>query len=305
MAKNKAERFLRHFSGSIALHCFLLIANVLPLSVIYRICRLLAKAAYVFAVKYRRIAYEGLGIAFGDSLDAKAKRKIIISCFAEVIKGALELLVCVKNPQKMRERISIKGEDNLRQALTCGKGAVCVSAHFGNFPLLMVRLQMQGFSTATILRPMRDEKMDKYFLGQRQRFGMESIYTKPPKACVDKILAFLKNNGSIFIQLDQNFGSGRGVFVDFFGRQAATATGPVVLALRSKAAIIPAFIFRKEDDTQEIIIEPEFKIEKRDTYEETVRHNIARLTKIIEAYVRKYPAQWSWIHRRWKSRPSG
>ena len=68
---------------------------------------------------------------------------------------------------------------------------------------------------------------------------------------------------------------------------------------------MPVYILRKEDNTQEIVIEPEYKIEKKGDYKETVHYNIARLTKILEGHIRRYPAQWSWIHRRWKSRPAG
>lgn len=305
MAKNKSGKFLRHLAGIIALRFFILITNILPLEAIYKISHLLAKLAYVFAKKHRRIAKEGLEFAFGSCLDSTAIKGITLSCFEEIVKGALELLVLPERSKVFKQWVSISGAGHLQQALARGKGAICVTAHFGNFPLLLVRLQDAGFPTAVILRPMRDEKIDRYFLERRRKHGMGSIYSKPAKACVDKSLAFLKKNGVLFIQLDQNFGSGRGVFVNFFGRQAATATGPVVLALRSKAAIIPTFIIRGEDNTQEIIIEPEFKIEKQKDYKQTVEYNIARLTEIIEGYIRRYPAQWSWIHRRWKSRPSG
>lgn len=304
MGKNKFGKFLRHFFGITALHFFGLVANILPLKALHRISRLLARILYTFAKRQRKNAEEGLSIAFGTSLNLASKREITLACFEEVVKGALELFVLLPRRELLKNTISIRGMENLERVLARGNGVICVSAHFGNFPLLMARIHLQGILAAVILRPMRDEKLDRLFLKRRQSFGVESIYSKPPKACVDNTLAFLKRNGTVFFEIDQNFGSGRGVFVDFFGKQAATATGPVVLALRSKAAIIPAFMIRKEDNTQEVVIEPEFVIEKQDDYEETVRHNIARITKIIESYVRRYPAQWSWIHKRWKSRPS-
>ena len=91
--------------------------------------------------------------------------------------------------------------------------------------------------------------------------------------------------------------------MDFFGRQAATATGPIVLAMRAKAAILPCFILRQSDDTHKIVFEPEFQIVEGKTHEETILLNIQKLTSIIESYIRRYPAEWSWIHRRWKTQP--
>jgi len=304
VAKKRFKRFWRRLVSISALYFSLFLVKLLPLDSIYRISKFLAKIVYLVAGRHRCVAEEGLKIAFGDTIGSKQIKTIILGCFEESIKGALETLVCCQCPAKIKEQISIKGSEYLEQALTRGKGAICVSAHFGNFPLLMVRLQFAGFPCAIILRPMRDENIDRFLLKKIKFFGLESIYTKPAKACVDKALSFLKKNGIFSLQLDQNFGSGRGVFVDFFGKQAATATGPVVMALRSKAAIMPVFIIRKEDNTQEIIIEPEFVIEKKENFDETVKVNIAKLTKIIENYIRRYPAQWSWIHRRWKSRPA-
>jgi KDO2-lipid IV(A) lauroyltransferase len=102
---------------------------------------------------------------------------------------------------------------------------------------------------------------------------------------------------------EKNFGTG-GVFVDFFGRKAATATGPVVLAQRTKAALLPCFIIRQKDDTHRIIFEKPLDLVEGKDAEETITINIQRLTNIIETYIRKYPAEWSWIHRRWKSKPN-
>ena len=71
--------------------------------------------------------------------------------------------------------------------------------------------------------------------------------------------------------MDQNFGSGSGVFVDFFGRKAATATGPIVFALRTQASIIPAFIFRNPDNRHQLIIEPELNLEQREDKDEMIK----------------------------------
>lgn len=150
---------------------------------------------------------------------------------------------------------------------------------------------------------MRDMRIEKVFLEKRKRLGIKTIYSQPRNTCVNNTISSLRDNEIVFIPIDQNFGTG-GVFVNFFGRRAATATGPVVLAQRTKAALVPCFIVRQDEDTHRIIFEKPLELlEGKDT-EETIMINIQRLTDIIESYIRKYPAEWSWVHRRWKSKPN-
>jgi KDO2-lipid IV(A) lauroyltransferase len=168
--------------------------------------------------------------------------------------------------------------------------------------LLLARLSLEGYKAAGIMRPMRDSRVEKFFLAKRSKLNIKTIYSQPRKACVDASIRSLRNNELVFIPIDQNFGSG-GVFVDFFGRKAATATGPIVMAKRTGAMIIPCFIIRQKDDSHKIIFEPPLDLEEDKNDKDNVLKNIQRLTSVIETYIRKYPAEWSWIHRRWKSRP--
>ena len=168
---------------------------------------------------------------------------------------------------------------------------------------MLLRFAREGYKTNAIIRPTRDQEIEKRFLSQRTRLGLNTIYSVPRKECVDTSLKALRNNELVFIPLDQNFGSGAGVFVDFFGQKAATATGPVVFAMRTKAPLLPMFIIRQKDDTHKIIIEPPLYLEEKADDKETILVNTARITKVIERYIREYPQEWGWMHRRWKSQP--
>jgi KDO2-lipid IV(A) lauroyltransferase len=145
--------------------------------------------------------------------------------------------------------------------------------------------------------------MERIFLEKRNRLKIKTIYSLPRDVCVQETLESLRNNEVVFIPIDQNFGTG-GVFVEFFGRKAATATGPVVFAKRTGAAILPCFIVRQSGDRHKIIFEPALALEESEKPEEATQLNIQKLTVIIEAYIRKYPAHWGWIHRRWKTKPN-
>ena len=136
---------------------------------------------------------------------------------------------------------------------------------------------------------------------KRSRLNIKTIYSQPRNTCVTSTIDSLRNNEIVFIPIDQNFGTA-GVFVDFFGRKAATPTGPVVLAQRTKAVLLPCFIIRQADDTHKIIFDQSQDLEEGKNSQETVIINIQKLTNTIEFYIRKYPAEWGWVHRRWKSK---
>lgn len=258
---------------------------------------------FLFTVRQRRIAWESLKIAFGQEKSQTELKSIIRECFENLGRGMIELIYFMEHTALITEKVTIEGRENLDQAFKGGKGVIAVSAHFGNFPLMLLRFAQEGYKTNAIIRPTRDQEIERRFLAQRTRLGLNTIYSVPRKECVDTSLKALRNNELVFIPLDQNFGSGAGVFVDFFGQKAATATGPVVFAMRTQAPLLPIFIIRQKGDTHKIIIEPPLYLEEKGDDKETILVNTARITKIIEGYIRKYPEEWGWMHRRWKSQP--
>lgn len=299
--KKTRKSFLRFLSWA-GLSLSSLIIKFLPYRSLYGFANLVSFLAFRFAVKQRRIALESLSLAFGQEKSKEEIEKIARDCFTFMAKSAVELMFLMDKPLLLKQRVSFEGEENLRQALAGGCGVILVSAHFGNFPLLLGRLAAEDYQVAGIMKPMHDSRVEKIFLEKRKKFGVKTIYSQPRNECVNKTIQALRNNELVFIPIDQNFGAG-GVFVNFFGKKAATAAGPIVLAQRTQAALLPCFIARQPDDTHKIIFEPALNLEKSGNAEETVLINIQRLTDIIESYIRKYPAEWGWIHRRWKRQP--
>jgi KDO2-lipid IV(A) lauroyltransferase len=303
MDSKKIRKSISGFVGWVGLSLCSLIIRVIPGSLVYPLARHIAFLAYSLVRKKRRIALESLSIAFGEEKTEDEIVRIAKECFVYMAKGGVELIYLTDRPHLLKKCVQIIGKDNLDAALARGKGVILISAHFGNFPLMLARLGLEGYKVAGIMRPMRNNRVEKLFSVKRRRFNVKTIYSQPRKACIESTIKAIRDNELVFVLLDQNFGTG-GVFVDFFGRKAATAIGPLVLAKRTKAAIIPCFIVRQRDDAHKIIIEPPFVQEEKGTYQENLTANIQGLTNIIEAYIRKYPEQWGWIHRRWKSRPN-
>jgi len=291
---------ISRFSGWLGLNLCSLIVNLIPFRWLYGFAKGVSFLGYKIASRQREIARQSLTLAFGQEKTPLEIDQIARDCFTLMAKSAIELMFLMDKPRLLEKRVLIKGENNLKQAISQGKGIILVSAHFGNFPLLLSRLSLAGYRVSGIMRPMRDARVEKIFLKKRERYKVKTIYSQPRKACVDMTIRTLRDNEIVFIPIDQNFGTG-GVFVNFFGRKAATATGPVVLAQRTCAALIPCFIIRQPDDTHQVIFEPEIALETKENPDETIVANIQKLTDVIEAYIRKYPAEWGWMHRRWKT----
>lgn len=300
MDLKKIEKNIGRFLGRQILYACALITKVMPSQWLYCFAKSIAFLGFIFVSKQKKIAVEGLSIAFGKEKTSEEIKKIAKECFSYMAKSAVELLFLLDRPRMLKQRVEIAGKDNLDAALSAGKGVILVSAHFGNFPLMLAKLGLEGYRVSGVMRQMRDSRVEKILFKRRQEYAVKTIYTQPRKECVEATIRTLRNNELIFLLLDQNFGTG-GIFVDFFGRKAATATGPVVFAQRTEASLVPCFIIRQKDDTHKIVFEPALRLEKGKTPQETIAINIQKLTVIIEAYVRKYPEEWGWIHRRWKT----
>jgi Kdo2-lipid IVA lauroyltransferase/acyltransferase len=286
-----------------AFYFFFWLFGRLPYGLVKAMSDSLIFMAFLLVKKMRKIAKESLTIAFGKEKTEAEIDAIIRRCFFNLGRCGIEMLYFTQRPAMITEKLSFApgARDRLEEALKQGKGVIAVTAHFGNFPLMLLFFAQMGYKTNAIIRPARDEKIEKTFQAMRTKLGLNTIYSYPRVECVKESLKALRQNEIVCIPLDQNFGTG-GVYVDFFGQRAATATGTVIFAMRTGAVILPVFIARSEGDNHTIMAEPYFELEYKDQDQATIEHNVAKITKIIEGYVRKFPYEWGWMHRRWKSK---
>lgn len=280
--------------------------RVLPYGIVKVMAGALLAIGYTALWWMRRIAMQTLSMAFGKEKSKAELQNICKECFYNFGRGAIELGVFTQRPYLIKQTFSFdKGSrENLEAALAQGRGVIAISAHFGNFPLMLLYLSQMGYPTNAIIRPARDPVIEQDFQAARSRLGLKTIHSYPRESCVSQSLKALRDKELLVVLLDQNTGSKSGVYVDFFGQKAGTATGPVIFAMRTGAALLPIFTLRKgHSDCHIVVVEPHFYLEKRATDEETIQYNVQNLTHIIEGYIRRYPKEWSWMHRRWKSRP--
>jgi KDO2-lipid IV(A) lauroyltransferase len=301
-AKKKLERTLVRW----VFYFFSWLFRVLPYSVIKAISGALLVTVYVVLKRMRRTAMNTLNIAFGREKSQAELQKICKDCFNNGARGVIELGAFMARPVFIKETFSFDGDsrENLEAAFKEGKGVIGISAHFGNFPLMLLYLAQMGYPTNAIIRPSRDEIIEKDFQAARSRLGLKTVHSYPRETCVSQSLKALRDKELLVVLMDQNTGSKSGVYVDFFGQKSGTATGPIIFAMRTGAPLLPIFTLRDgNSDKHRLVIEKHFYLEQKATDEETIQHNVQKLTNIIEGYIRKYPAEWGWMHRRWKSRP--
>ncbi len=303
LSKNFRKKMLRKI-GLVILVVTHQIIRILPEPIFKLFKTGLIMLGRPFIAKKKKVALENLNMVFKKTKSAKEIDYMAQYCFDSAASDMIELLYYADRPDKVMAHVSIEGKEHLDKALKAGQGAIMMSAHFGNFVLMLLRMVMAGYETNCMTRATRDKDFEQYITNLRNKGGFRTIYTVPRKRCVLESLKSLKRNELLYILFDQNYGDDGQVFVDFFGRKASTATGPVILSQRSGAPVLPVFIIKEGNGDYIIKIEKPvtFKFEQGDHME--LVNNVAKLTKVIEKYVTLYPDQWGgWMHRRWKTKP--
>lgn len=294
-------RTVRHHVGYYAFRWFLAAGGLLPLAVLRPFGAMLGRFAPTIAGKARRDALEHLQVAFPE-LSHEQRMGIVRSSgrhlgvtFAEVVwlwraRSAQVDALC-----------SISGLEHLTEARAAGRGAVLLTAHCGNWELLNARLCTAGIPMTIAVREVYDSRIDHLATRLRGRFGTEVVARG--RHAGKQLASALGRNRVNGLLIDQDIRDIPGVFVPFFGREAWTPSGAAGLALKVGCPITPAFVHRLEDGRHQAEIHPPLPIPDSGSLNDRIRELTAAGTACIERQIRAYPAQWVWMHRRWRTRP--
>jgi len=190
--------------------------------------------------------------------------------------------------------------DLLTKALKKGKGAILVSAHMGNFEWLGQVVGLKGIPVSGIAKRQSNPYVNDLIEKNRRQFGVGVIYTRQ---AIPQAVAALQKNEVIGIVADQDARS-HGIFVDFLGQPSSTAVGPVIMHLRSGAALLFAITIRRDYGHFDFYFQEIAGQTVLEINDENIRALTQRHVHILEEWVRRYPEQWFWMHRRWKSKPA-
>ncbi|MEQ9592067.1 MAG: lysophospholipid acyltransferase family protein, partial [Cyclobacteriaceae bacterium] len=191
------------------------------------------------------------------------------------------------------------GIENFEKATAKGNGVIFLTCHLGAFDLQITNMALRGLKPNIIGTPLKDERLNELLFSYRNTYG--AVAVERGKETL-RLIKALKTGGSVAILIDQDTRV-KSRFVNFFNMKAATPVGAAILALKTGAAVVPTYVHLGEDNLQHMYILPEISLERTGDEEQDMIVNTQKFTAFIEEQVRKYPAQWVWMHERWKTKP--
>ena len=274
--------------------------SCIPFRIAQEIGKMTGLFAYFIPINRKTIAHENIRASFGNDLNAADARKLLRKVYMHFSQMLFEIPHILRlNAGNLNRYMIIQGEENLRQALRKGKGVLFLTAHLGNWEFMSAVGSLYFGNTVLVPRRSDSASVDRVVNELRTRFGAEII--RPQRAMRPLIMA-LKRNKMLGIFLDQNVDWYEGVFIPFFGRWACTNKGLALIARKTGTPVIPVFTARERNGRHRLIFEKEIELRKTKDKIRDVEDNTALFTATIERYVRKYPDQWLWFHRRWKTK---
>ena len=262
-------------------------------------CGALGLIAYYLAPQTRRLTLRNLSDVFTEKSPAQIKR-LAKDTFKMLAKNAGEILhsSTVKSVTEMDKIVVTHGLKNLAAAQQKGKGVIFLGSHLGAFDLQVTSMAMRGLEPHVIGTPLKDKRLNELLWGHRNSHGAVAIQRGKETF---KMLKVLKSGGSVALLIDQDT-KVKSRFVDFFGRPAATPVGATILAIKTGAAVVPTYIHLGRDGRQYMQMLPEIELKITGDDEVDMVYNTQVFTKYIEAFIRKHPEQWVWMHERWKTK---
>lgn len=282
---------------------FIKILGMLPRPLARTFAVTLSQLVYLFHVRLRRVGMRNLQIAFPEKSE-KERKRILRAEFTSLGRQLAELCQFPRyTPENVDDVVVYEQLENYERAYARRKGVLFLTAHFGGWELSAFAHSLHGHRVNIVMRPMDNPYLDGMLQSYRTMHGNKVV---PKDDFVRGLLAAMKAGETVGILMDTNMTPPQGVFVDFFGIPACTASGLARIALRTDAAVVPGFTIWDESLRKyRLRFDPALELVRTGDLEADIVTNTQNFTKVIEGYVRQYPEQWLWVHRRWKTRPAG
>jgi KDO2-lipid IV(A) lauroyltransferase len=263
----------------------------------------LSWTVYLLHARLRRAGTRNLALAFPEK-SQRERARILRGEFTSLGRQLAEVCLFPKYTlENVGKVVVYDGFENFERAFARGKGVLFLTAHLGGWELSAFTHSLHGHCLHVVMRPLDNVYLDRLLRRYRTMHGNNTV---DKDDFVRGLLSAMKAGEVVGILMDTNMTPPQGIFVDFFGIPACTASGLARIALRADAAVVPAFT--TWDSTlrkYRLRFDPPVDLIRTGNDEADIVANTQLFTKIIEDYVRRYPDQWLWVHRRWKTRPEG
>lgn len=274
-------------------YAIFLTTRYLPIGLCHALSKIVVMIIYAFSRRDRRGLARNLSLALNRTPEDKVIRKTVRRNFLNYGHYMVDFFLIPQLPvHKIRRCFAhIEGEENLRNALARGRGAILISAHVGNwefggtmmrladYPLAVVALAHNTATTNALVNRIRKDK------------GIKVIEMDQSPFSAIHVLRHLRQNGVLATIGDREV-FGRGIPTRFFGREVNFPAGPVMAAMKSGAALIPAFVLRRADGRYFGVLEEAISISTEKESSDPVRENLERTARVFEKVIRSYPDQW-------------
>jgi len=301
----KAVYYLRNLAVRALTLIVLALVRVLPEEASYRMGEGLARFAYRVWPRFKRVSLANLDIFFGASKTGTEKERIAADAFVNLGYTVIEFMRMGFIPKEkvVAMVIEARGVENVRNGMAQGKGVIGLGMHYGNWELSGAYMPLTGIPLSAVGKEQTDDFFTNIAFPYRERLGVTNIF-RADKAS-SAVIRALRTNQVLGLLADQNAG-GSGVFVDFAGKAASTFKGPALLQMKFGSPMMVIRCERISPGRLRFVAEPPLDLNDLPLTEDARAAEIARrMNAAYERVIRQDPAQWLWVHKRWKTRPPG
>ncbi|MDL2322435.1 lysophospholipid acyltransferase family protein [Bacteroidales bacterium OttesenSCG-928-A17] len=279
----------------------ILALQVIPITWTRRFSLFVGKQVYLNSHKTRKRTLANLEDVYGDKMSEEERIDMARKVFVEIVMSFMDYIAYSRLTNKTRffSLIEVVGQEYLQAAYERGKGVICLIPHMSSWEFAAITPPMLGYETSAASAALKIKRIQNMMIKFRARRGMKNITRD---GSYEKLVEVLRKGECLILMIDQDT-KVKSVFVDFMGKSAYTPTGASRLALETGAAVVPMAMTRKEDGNYRFIIQPELPLISTGNPESDIYENTRIQTKSIESIIRTYPAQWVWMHDRWRTTP--
>jgi len=292
------KRVLHLFSYILIVLCSFPFA-ILPYSISLKIGGMTGSLLFYLWRSRRTIAVDNLraAVSRGAIKIETTPEAVIKQNFMNMGKSFVEVVkIYFGFGKQIFEHVEVKGFENFRRAQSKGTGILLIAGHCGNWELNALVLSLNLKRSNVVARKQKNPFLNRVIERTREKYGNNVIYKK---GALKKILLALKRKEAVGILMDQSVVVNEGVVAEFLGKKDHIMKTPAIIARKTGAPVLPAFI-RRVNDGHLIEIGEEIELDAAENYEKAVYNDTVKLSGKIEEYIKENPAEWLWIHRRWK-----
>jgi KDO2-lipid IV(A) lauroyltransferase len=275
----------------------------LPRALARGVVGILTAILYLVLGRLRHVGQRNLELAM-PGLPPPERDRILRTLFRNLGRQLVEFCRMQRyTAENTRNWIRTEGLEHYLSAEAQGKGVLVLTGHLGAWELSGFYHSLMGYPMGVVIRRLDNRLLDEYVNNIRCLRGNHVLHKDD---FARGLLTAMHAGQTVAILMDTNMTPPQGVFAHFFGIEACTASGLARVALKTGAAVLPGFLVWEEKQRKYVLhFGPHLKFTKTSDTESDILAATQQCNDVLESWIRRYPDQWLWIHRRWKTRPAG